>query len=84
MFIGSAPASLLGVALATSLEHRYGDSVDSASAKVLGAALLFGSIGLFAKTLARPRKSRTDHSGCRAGTASRPFSSGSSAASSWG
>jgi uncharacterized membrane protein YfcA len=55
MFLGSAPASLLGVALATSLEHRYGDSVDSASAKVRGAALLFGSIGLFAKTLARPK-----------------------------
>jgi uncharacterized protein len=55
MFIGSAPASLLGVALATSLEHRYGDSVDSVSAKVLGAALLFGSVGLFAKTLARPK-----------------------------
>jgi hypothetical protein len=55
MFLGSAPASLLGVALATSLEHRYGDSVDSVSAKVLGAALLFGCAGLFAKTLARPK-----------------------------
>ena len=55
MFLGSAPASLLGVALATSLEHRYGDSVDSVSAKVLGAALLFGSVGLFAKTLVRPK-----------------------------
>jgi uncharacterized protein len=56
MFIGSAPASLLGVALATSLEHRYGDSVDSVSAKVLGAALLFGCVGLFAKTLVRSKK----------------------------
>jgi uncharacterized membrane protein YfcA len=55
MFLGSAPASLLGVALATSLEHRYGDSVDSVSAQVLGAALLFGCVGLFAKTLVRPK-----------------------------
>jgi uncharacterized membrane protein YfcA len=55
MFLGSAPSSLLGVALATSLEHRYGDSVDSVSAKVLGGALLFGSVGLFAKTLTRPK-----------------------------
>jgi uncharacterized membrane protein YfcA len=55
MFLGSAPASLLGVALATSLEHRYGSSVDSVSAQVLGAALLFGSVGLFAKTLVRPK-----------------------------
>jgi uncharacterized protein len=55
MFLGSAPASLLGVALATSLEHRYGGSVDSVSAKVLGAALIFGSIGLFAKTALRPK-----------------------------
>jgi uncharacterized protein len=55
MFLGSAPASLLGVALATSLEHRYGGSVDSVSAKVLGAALIFGSIGLFTKTVLRPK-----------------------------
>jgi uncharacterized protein len=55
MFLGSAPASLLGVAAATSLKHRYGDSVDSVSAQILGAALLFGCIGLFAKTLVRPK-----------------------------
>jgi hypothetical protein len=55
MFLGSAPASLLGVAIATSLEHRYGDSVDSVSAKVLGGALLFGCVGLFAKTLVRAK-----------------------------
>jgi hypothetical protein len=56
MFIGSAPASLLGVAAATSLKHRYGDSVDSLSAQILGAALLFGCVGLMAKTLVRPKK----------------------------
>ena len=82
MFLGSAPASLLGVALATSLEHRYGDSVDSVSAKVLGAALLFGSVGLFAKTLVGRSTFRTAHSGSRAEIGSRPSSSGSSAASS--
>lgn len=55
MFLGSAPASLLGVAVATSLKHRYGDSVDSLSAQILGGALLFGCVGLMAKTLVRPK-----------------------------
>jgi uncharacterized membrane protein YfcA len=56
MFLGSAPASLTGVALATWLKHRYGDSIDSVSSQVLGAALLFGSVGLFAKLLVRPKE----------------------------
>ena len=55
MFLGSAPASLLGVSVATALKHHYGDNVDSVSAQVLGGALLFGSVGLFAKTLIRPK-----------------------------
>jgi uncharacterized protein len=56
MFIGSAPASLAGVALATWLEHRYGDSIESTSARVLGAALVFGCVGLLAKTLVRAKE----------------------------
>jgi uncharacterized membrane protein YfcA len=55
MFLGSAPASLLGVTLATWLKHRYGDSIDSVSSQVLGGALIFGCVGLFAKTVVRPK-----------------------------
>jgi uncharacterized membrane protein YfcA len=51
MFLGSAPMSLLGVAIATWLTHRYGDGLASVQARVIGGALLFGAIGLFAKTV---------------------------------
>jgi uncharacterized membrane protein YfcA len=51
MLLGSAPLSLLGVALATHLKHRYGDGAQSAMGYVLGAALLFGALGLAAKSL---------------------------------
>jgi uncharacterized membrane protein YfcA len=50
MFVASAPLSLVGVELAEYLERRYGDGVESAGAKVVGAALLLGSLGLVAKT----------------------------------
>jgi uncharacterized membrane protein YfcA len=50
MFLGSAPLSLAGVELAEYLERRYGDGVESAGAKVIGAALLLGALGLIAKT----------------------------------
>ena len=53
MFLASAPMSLVGVALATWLKHRHGDSVESTSAKVLGAALLLGGLGLLAKSFVR-------------------------------
>ena len=36
MFLGSAPMSLAGVALATYLERRYGDGIESVGATVLG------------------------------------------------
>ena len=55
MFIGSAPSSLVGVWLATWLDHRYGDSIESVSARVLGGALVFGCVGLLAKTLVRSK-----------------------------
>lgn len=51
MLIGSAPLSLVGVWLSVQITDRYGDGVEDVMAKVLGAALLFGSIGLFAKSL---------------------------------
>jgi uncharacterized membrane protein YfcA len=49
MLLGSAPMSLLGVWLATWLQHHYGEGVKSAMGQVLGAALLFGCVGLVAK-----------------------------------
>jgi uncharacterized membrane protein YfcA len=50
MFVGSAPMSLLGVATATWLKHHYGGGVASVQAQVVGGALVFGAIGIFAKT----------------------------------
>jgi len=53
MFIGSAPLSLLGVAIATWLKHRYGDGVQSVQAQIIGGALIFGAIGISAKAFMR-------------------------------
>ena len=53
MFIGSAPLSLVGVWAAVQITNRYGDGVEGVMAQVLGAALLFGAIGLVAKSLVR-------------------------------
>jgi uncharacterized protein len=55
MFIGSAPASLLGVTTGTWLTRRYGDSVGSVEGKVLGAALLLGGVGMLLKSITRVR-----------------------------
>jgi uncharacterized membrane protein YfcA len=49
MLLGSAPMSLVGVWLATRLEHAYGNDVASVMGQILGAALLFGCVGLVAK-----------------------------------
>jgi uncharacterized membrane protein YfcA len=51
MFLGSAPMSLVGVWAATQITKRYGDGVEDVMGQVLGAALLFGAIGLVAKSL---------------------------------
>src|SRR5574339_192070 len=51
MLVGSAPASLLGVWLNVWLTERYGDDVESVMGQVLGAALLFGAVGLVAKSI---------------------------------
>jgi len=56
MFLGSGPMSLLGVATATLLKHRYGDGAQSVQGVVLGAALLVGGVGLLAKSLLRFRE----------------------------
>jgi uncharacterized membrane protein YfcA len=55
MLIGSAPMSLLGVWVSHRLTERYGDDVESVMGQVLGAALLFGSIGLVSKSLVRAK-----------------------------
>jgi uncharacterized membrane protein YfcA len=51
MLIGSAPMSLLGVWVNVQLTERYGDDAKSLMGQVLGAALLFGAVGLIAKSL---------------------------------
>jgi uncharacterized protein len=56
MFLGSAPASLLGVALASWLKHRYGSGVQSTEGYVLGGALLLGALGMLAKSVIRVRE----------------------------
>jgi uncharacterized membrane protein YfcA len=53
MFLGSAPFSLLGVQTAEWIQRRYGDGVESLSAKVIGAALVLGGLGFLAKTFVR-------------------------------
>ena len=56
MFIGSAPASLLGVATATWLKHKYGGGIQSTEGKILGAALLLGALGMLLKSSVRVRE----------------------------
>jgi uncharacterized membrane protein YfcA len=51
MLLGSAPASLVGVWVATYLTDRYGDEVDSVQGQVLGYTLLFGALAFVAKGL---------------------------------
>ena len=60
MFLASGPMSLLGVETAVWLEHRYGDGIESVSAKVIGAALVLGGLGLVAKTFVQRGVKQTD------------------------
>jgi uncharacterized membrane protein YfcA len=53
MFLGSAPMSLVGVQTAEWLQDRYGDGIESTSAKVIGAALVLGGLGFLAKTFVK-------------------------------
>jgi uncharacterized membrane protein YfcA len=53
MLLGSAPMSLLGVALASWLQGRYGDGVQSVQSQVLGVALVVGGTGLFVRAFLR-------------------------------
>jgi uncharacterized protein len=53
MFLTSAPMSLVGVALATWIQDRYGDGSEPVMKAVLGAALVAGGLGLLAKSFVR-------------------------------
>ncbi len=55
MFLGSAPMSIAGVAVATHLKHEYGDGAQSVMTTILGGALLFGALGLVLKSLVRSK-----------------------------
>jgi uncharacterized membrane protein YfcA len=55
MFLGSAPASLAGVATAAWLKDHYGEGVQSVQGMVLGVALILGGLGLLAKSILRVR-----------------------------
>jgi uncharacterized membrane protein YfcA len=60
MFLGSGPTSLLGVATAAWLQHRYGDGVQSIQGMAVGAALVAGGLGLLAKSKLRFRGEARD------------------------
>lgn len=60
MFLGSAPLSLVGVEVASWLDRRYGSGVESASAKVIGGALVLGGLGFLAKTFVKRGVQPTD------------------------
>jgi len=47
--------SLLGVAVATALEHSYGEGWESAAKNVLGVALLVCGLAFLVKALVQPR-----------------------------
>ena len=56
MFLGSAPMSLVGVAAATWMKHRYGGSASSVQGMILGIALTIGGLGMLAKSFIRFRE----------------------------
>jgi uncharacterized protein len=53
MLAGSAPMSLLGVAVATWLRHRYGGGTQSLQTAILGGVLVAGGVGMLAKSAIR-------------------------------
>jgi uncharacterized membrane protein YfcA len=49
MLLGSAPASLGGVALATWLKHHYGEGFEDTAQQLLGLALVIGGLAFLTK-----------------------------------
>jgi uncharacterized protein len=56
MLLGSAPFSLVGVALSTWLKHRYGDGFEDTAGIMLGVALVAGGLGFAVKTFVAGRE----------------------------
>ena len=56
MLLGSAPFSLVGVALSTGLQHRYGEGFEDTAAIILGVALIAGGLGFAVKTFLTGRE----------------------------
>ena len=54
--LGSVPASIAGVRVVELLQQRYGDDVNEVAARILGAALILGGLGFFARTLVRAKQ----------------------------
>ena len=55
MLAGSAPLSLVGVALSTWLKHRYGEEFEDVAGLILGIALIMGGVGFGVKTFVAGR-----------------------------
>jgi uncharacterized membrane protein YfcA len=53
MLLGSAPMSLVGVAVATWLEHGYGKGWESVAKEILGVALIFCGVGFLLRAFVR-------------------------------
>ncbi len=49
--LGSVPASIAGVRVVELLQERHGEDVNDVAARILGAALILGGLGFFARTL---------------------------------
>jgi uncharacterized protein len=56
MLLGSAPFSLVGVAVSAWLAHRYGDGFEDTAAIILGIALIAGGLGFAVKTFLTGRE----------------------------
>jgi uncharacterized membrane protein YfcA len=54
--LGSVPASLAGVRVVELLQERHGEDVNEIAARILGAALILGGLGFFARTLVKARQ----------------------------
>ena len=58
MLAGSAPMSLIGVSVATWMQHRYGDSIETTQKEILGVALLICGLGFLIKALMKAHGDR--------------------------
>jgi len=59
MLAGSAPMSLVGVSVATWMQHRYGDGIETTQKEILGVALLICGLGFLVKALMKAHGDRS-------------------------